>query len=568
MDYCKVCGNIGHKTGLCTTDIVDISYKAPGDVNTVELFTSLNNWMSGDEMSYQKQKDMYVIHRGFPVGQHQFKFRIDKKYWAVSDNYQTIEVNGNLNNVLNVHLKNGESVLVQSNILSQYSLKNTDNLMMDVKILLNEISINEMFERNGLKYKNTAHTIEVWSSWNDWKIGEEMDGSCDKNSYFTIYALQKKLKRGIYEYKFKIDGKWMVDPYRMTNEIEGIINHVLNLENELEFDLKELEEGIIAYDVVSLTAFSHEKLTSFDLTGHSLTTIGGRLWMFGGKDRDSFTNNMFKIEFHPFKVKLLEMYDPNGPSPIGFHKAWRYGEKLILYGGHDNKRVSDSYHTYSTLYNTWTKYKFATPLIRESYSVVHKKFTSRLYIFGGLYCSPDDEAEIHFNDLHVLFLNLMRFKKLYTKDAPCGRYGHSASLINWTMFVFGGCRTEGLSKTCFNDIYKINLFDHEDLLWEEIKIDGPKPAARYGHLCVQFGTQMIIYGGCNGSKDEHLLGDLWVFGIITNVWTPLRHKDQNLDYRRTFHAGSMINNSLIVFGGKTAKNNPLFDKFLKFDFEF
>ena len=201
------------------------------------------------------------------------------------------------------------------------------------------------------------------------------------------------------------------------------------------------------------------------------------------------------------------------------------------------------------------------------YSAVYKSFTSRIYVFGGLYSSPDFEAEVVYDDIKVLLLNLMRFQKLSAKNPPPGRYGHSAVLLKWDMYVFGGCRNDGFKKVCLNDVYKINLFNHDKLYWEEQITDGVKPCPRFGHLCLHFGLQMIIYGGRNDKLFDNLFGDLWIFDILKKFWTELKFRDSQLDFRRAFHAGTMFENSLIVFGGKNVNQNPLVDKFIKFDFE-
>lgn len=73
-----------------------------------------------------------------------------------------------------------------------------------------------------------------------------------------------------------------------------------------------------------------------ELTGHSMNSIGNYVYILGGKDRDSFTNNLYIIEFNPFKLKMIEIIDNNGPWTIGFHKTISYGEKLIVFGGHNN----------------------------------------------------------------------------------------------------------------------------------------------------------------------------------------------------------------------------------------
>lgn len=567
MDYCRLCGNIGHPQGLCTTDTVELRINPGRPCKTVELFTSVTQWAVADFM-IQQSPGVFSIHKGFPVGTHQFKFRLDGTDWVTSDLFPTTTVNGNTNNVLTVHWKNGESVLVNFDYFTLLTPGAETKLILDVKILLNEISIREMFDRAKKPFQQFDYKVTVWGSWNDWTEGEEMTGICDKGVSFTYFILFKRLPLQHYTYKFMIRGLWMLDPFREQVGNGDIKNHSLNFDSEIEQEARELRQPIIRGTTLKVTHYFHEKLRDFDLIGHSLTTIGGKLFMFGGKDRDSFTNNVFRIEFNPFKVKQLEMLDSNGPSPIGFHKALKYGEKLIIYGGHDNKRVSDSYHTYSTLRNQWTRYKFQKPLVREMYSVVYRRFSSRIYIFGGLYASQDDEAEIHYDDLHVLFLNYMQFKRLKTKSPPCGRYGHSATLVGWEMYVFGGCRSEGMRKTCFNDLYRINLFNHDCLEWERVTSEGPRPSPRFGHLCLQFGTQMLVYGGYNEKMLDNLLGDFWVYEMVSNQWTELKFPEFGFDYRRAFQAGYMLQNSLIIFGGKMAKKNQLVDKFLKIDFEF
>lgn len=560
MDYCKLCGNIGHKFGLCTTDIVELAFVPPRPCKSVELYCSVNGWSIGEPMIPGAQGG-FTISRGFPVGTHQFKFRMDGQEWGVSDLYPVTTTNGHSNNLIQVHFKNGESVLANVDFTSGVR-------MTKIHILLNGISLREMFEKAGLAYDSFDNRVEVWGSWNGWAAGEEMSGWCDIGLKFTFFVLKKTLPAQPYFYKFKVQGQWMLDPYREVQEDGPHLNHVLRFKAEIEFDLREMNKPLIAPTPFRVTALAHEKLRDFDLVGHSLTNVGGKLFMFGGKDRDSFTNNLFRIELEPFKVKQMHLLDSNGPSPIGFHKALKYGEKLIIYGGHDNKSVSNSYHTYSTLRNAWTSYKFVKPLLREMYSVVYRRFTSRIYIFGGLFCSPDDEAEIHYNDLHVLFLNVMQFRRLKTRNPPCGRFGHSAVLFNWTMFLFGGCQTDGLRKVCFNDLYKIDLFDHDELEWEKVSVDGPRPSPRYGHLCVHFGTQMVVYGGYNEKMLDNLLGDIWVFEVRRGTWVEVAAQSGELDLRRAFHAGAILNGSLIVFGGKMAKKNQLVDKFLKIEFDF
>lgn len=81
------------------------------------------------------------------------------------------------------------------------------------------------------------------------------------------------------------------------------------------------------------------------------------------------------------------------------------------------------------------------PYMRERFSMVpyHEK---DLILFGGHFCSPDLEVEEHYNDLYALNLGTLDWNKLDSEgEIPQGRFGHTASIIKNSMFIFGGmCR--------------------------------------------------------------------------------------------------------------------------------
>ena len=568
--YCKTCGNMGHKKGLCTSDTVEIDFEAEPGVQSVLLFTSMDRWSRGEKMLKSPQGSTFTIAKSFRIGRNEFKFLIEGTQWALCPGYPTVaNPSGIVNNYIDIKWKLGESVIFKSNHTISGILSGVENDDVEFIIMLNEISIQEISEQTpGLKGR-AINEVEIWGSWNGFREGEAMNSYCDKQSRLKFWTLKKTLPRGFYSYKFRIKDLWVLDPFRESRAFEnGAVNHPLDFEEVVRSDAQELDRPRIAGPLVKIASFEHEELLDVELTGHTMNALGNKVYILGGKDRDSYTNNIYIVEFNPFRLSLVEVVDNNGPSSIAFHKTITYGEKLIVYGGHNNVRVSDSYHTYSTLNKIWTTYKIENPLVREMYSAVYKKFTSRIYIFGGFYCHPDSEGEFHYNDLHVLYLNLMRFQALSARNPPIGRYCHSATLINWTMFVFGGCRNEGIKKTCFNDLYRINLFDHEDLCWQEVEAKGQRPPKRFNHLCLSQGPQLIVYGGTGEGLKAPLLGDIWLFDIRTLCWTELKFADEAIDYRRTQHAGCIVDNKLVIFGGRAAWSCEHSDKILLMTFEY
>ena len=569
IQYCRTCGNIGHKKGLCTSDTLEILFEAEPQAQNVLLFTSMDSWNRGEKMTKSPFSSTFSIAKSFRIGRNEFKFLVDGHQWAVSKLYPTtVNAYGIVNNFVDIKWKSGESVIYRSNYTVDNLISGVHSEIVEFIIMLNEISIQEMNERTKFPKGTAIDEVEIWGSWNNFSEGETMNSYCDKSSRLQFWTFKKSMKAGQYYYKFRIQGIWVLDPFRESRNYDGIHNHPLDFEDVIKSDYNELTKPKITGTQISVQSFEHEELLDVELTGHTMNVLGNKVYILGGKDRDSYTNNIFVIEFNPFRLNLIEVVDNNGPTSIAFHKTISYGEKLIVYGGHNNVRVSDSYHTYSTLNKIWTTYKIENPLVREMYSAVYKKFTSRIYIFGGFYCHPDSEGEFHYNDLHVLYLNLMRFQALNAKNPPIGRYSHSSIIINWTMFLFGGCRNEGLKKSCFNDLYRINLFDHEDLEWKEMVPKGARPPKRFNHLCLNHGTQIIVYGGTGEGLSAPLLGDLWIFDLHTSIWSELQFENPEMDFRRTQHAGCIMDNTLLVFGGKTHWSCDYSDKILKLNFEY
>jgi hypothetical protein len=569
IKYCTSCGNIGHKKGLCTSDTLEISFAGNPNIQNVLIFSSMDSWSRGEKMVKDQYTNIFTIAKSFKIGRNEFKFLVDGHQWELSSVYPNLTTpQGIVNNYVDIKWKLGESVIVRSNHTIKNLIEGVQNDNVEFIIILNEISFNEMKEKSKISNHEVIDIVEIWGSWNNFEQGDLMNSYCDKQSRLESWTFKKALLKGLYFYKFRINGIWALDPFRESRSHNNLLLHPLDFAAVVESDLRELTRPAIVNNKIKVNVFEHEEILDVELTGHSMNGLGNKVYILGGKDRDSYTNNIFVIEFNPFRLKLIEVVDNNGPTSIAFHKTISYGEKLIVYGGHNNVRVSDSYHTYSTLNKIWTTFKIMNPLVREMYSAVYKKLSSRIYIFGGFYCHPDSEGEFHFNDIHVLYLNLMSFQALNTKNPPIGRYSHSAVLINWTMFVFGGCRNDGMKRTCFNDLHSINLFDHDNLVWEEIECKGSRPPKRFNHLCLNNGPQIIIYGGTGEGLSAPLLGDFWIFNIRNLTWMELLFQNPEMDFRRTQHAGCIMDNKLIVFGGKTLWSCEYSDKILQFNFEY
>lgn len=103
------------------------------------------------------------------------------------------------------------------------------------------------------------------------------------------------------------------------------------------------------------------------------------------------------------------------------------------------------------------------------------------------------------------------------------------TLINSTVFVFGGEFGEGEESQYSSDMYRLK-FSSENystspaptLDISKMDVIGTRPAARTGHCCVDYKGKMLIIVGGEGvsAKQAPLLyNDIWTFDLRTFTWT-------------------------------------------------
>lgn len=106
----------------------------------------------------------------------------------------------------------------------------------------------------------------------------------------------------------------------------------------------------------------------------------------------------------------------------------------------------------------------------------------------------------------------MNVKLPRTERLPCPRSGHSASLYNGQMYVFGG-KNDDSEK--LNDLWSFNIHDYN---WREIKVKNPEtiPVARSGHTTDIYRGYLVLFGGIQDVTKE--LNDVVLYSFKTNEW--------------------------------------------------
>lgn len=165
------------------------------------------------------------------------------------------------------------------------------------------------------------------------------------------------------------------------------------------------------------------------------------------------------------------------------------------------------------------------------------------------------------NELHELQASRWEWKKLRPKPPkngpyPCPRLGHSFTLINNKVYLFGGLANDSDDPKnniprYLNDLYVLEMKPHSSTMqWELPQTHGSPPPARESHSAVAYmggdgkHPKLIIYGGMSGCR----LGDLWQLDIQTMQWSkPFVEGIPPLP--RSLHSATLIGNKMYVFGG-------------------
>ncbi|KAI9030812.1 hypothetical protein CLU79DRAFT_731626 [Phycomyces nitens] len=172
------------------------------------------------------------------------------------------------------------------------------------------------------------------------------------------------------------------------------------------------------------------------------------------------------------------------------------------------------------------------------------KVDQRLFVFGG--------GGNVTNDLHVLHLTDMRWETIQNikGTSPCKRYGHTATLWNNCILVFGGCNE--FQEYC-NDVH---IFDLDKFTWFQPKTTGAIPA-RYLHSAVAHDDKLFIYGGFAKNSDcTFVLDELNVLDLKSMNWS--KHGTVPPRYN---HSATIIGNKMYIYAGKDEQGCTVSDLF-------
>eukprot|EP00873_Tetraselmis_striata_P045080 jgi/Tetstr1/465344/TSEL_010030.t1 len=285
-------------------------------------------------------------------------------------------------------------------------------------------------------------------------------------------------------------------------------------------DIWALETGGGAHEWMRITAETEEGLIVHPRSGATLTTIGDKLYLYGGQDiaTGMCHKEMLVLDTLSWRWSRVELAGGKQPPPRHSHCAGKLADNSILvFGGVGEGGHLDDVWVFNTAQAGWTAPSVgaAKPRAREMHSGTMLDATTML-VYGGR-----DAAGRVLDDAAILDMAACSWRSV--EPTPFSRCAHSAAAMPRAdvlgadaggsptplVVIYGGFSGEAVQ----GDVFYID----PDTSEVEIVRRGPRPSdpptsrvpvPRFAHsaTCVPVpgaapSVEMVVFGGVNPSQD-------------------------------------------------------------------
>jgi N-acetylneuraminic acid mutarotase len=167
------------------------------------------------------------------------------------------------------------------------------------------------------------------------------------------------------------------------------------------------------------------------------------------------------------------------------HTAVWANDRMIIFGGNDNRAVSDAAATFNPKTNRWSAISsVGAPEARDGHTAVWTG--SKMIVFGGR------GASMRTLTIEGAIYDPQSGWSTFNSDTLFGRHGHTAVWSGNEMIVFGGkpTWTSGVGQY-LNSVYALNP---ASMTWRIVE-SKTAPSARQNHAAVWTGNSLVVFGG-------------------------------------------------------------------------
>ncbi|HEY7160258.1 MAG TPA: Ig-like domain-containing protein, partial [Acidobacteriota bacterium] len=267
-----------------------------------------------------------------------------------------------------------------------------------------------------------------------------------------------------------------------------------------------------------------------------------------GKEMIIWGGNLFfgpGQRYNPQTDKWKSMSTINAPPSVALASAIWTGNEMIVWGGFANGVLQNSGSRYNPNTDSWNQINVNNaPAARYLHSAIWTG--NEMIVWGGLSDATPDT--VIFNDGGRYDVSNNSWTSVSLQNAPSKRYLHSAVWSGSEMIVFGG----------INGSNSGGRYDPSNDTWVATSTSG-QPEGRWLHTAIWTGNEMIVWGGNNRHFDQNSGGS---YKPVTNSWSLI---DDAPISGREAHTAIWTGTEMIVWGGSNegfsqddgARFNPL-----------
>eukprot|EP00013_Stygamoeba_regulata_P019579 CAMPEP_0177654394 /NCGR_PEP_ID=MMETSP0447-20121125/14303_1 /TAXON_ID=0 /ORGANISM="Stygamoeba regulata, Strain BSH-02190019" /LENGTH=621 /DNA_ID=CAMNT_0019158029 /DNA_START=286 /DNA_END=2149 /DNA_ORIENTATION=- len=230
-------------------------------------------------------------------------------------------------------------------------------------------------------------------------------------------------------------------------------------------------------------------------SGHSCVVWRDSMVIFGGRDGRNHFGDIYMYNFVDETWSKLETRGALVKRRYR-HSACIFGNCMFVFGGEQGGEQGVCFNDFYELNletNEWREVH-ATGTVPEPRSghtaVVHD---GSMYIFGGKNKSPQ-----YFRSIYRFRFDTRTWSQV-TADgiAPPRTYNHSAFIYRNNLYVFGGYGIEGVESGPGIGHRHCELYEYsfDQNRWALVQTTGKRPSARLGHTITVINKTLFLFGG-------------------------------------------------------------------------
>lgn len=286
-------------------------------------------------------------------------------------------------------------------------------------------------------------------------------------------------------------------------------------------------------------------------SGHTAVAVGGLVVVFGGLVDKVFLNDVAVLDTG---TATWSRPDCGGgeraPCPRAFHVAVALDRNVFVFGGRSvgKARLGDFWmlDTETWQWADLTGLGQLPPARDFAAAVAMGK--SRIILYGGW------DGDKWLSDVHVLDAASLQWREVATEGpAPPARCGHTATIVERRLLVFGG---RGGGGPIMGDLWVLKgVFEDEPegATWVQLRLPGVAPAPRCGHSTTSFGTQVVVFGGHGTggwiSRYDVYFNDTSSLDRTTVQWAKVGIRGAASPPPRAYHTMTRVGRRLLLIGG-------------------